>query len=89
MTDPERAQATAATGDSSLAVILWRLGNIEQQLGQLVTAEHARAIERRVQELEDARDADARWRRSLGLGVLVALVAPTLAYLAQIGAVPT
>lgn len=80
MTPAEREQETRLRGDphgDPLAVVLYRLGQIEQRMDRLLTAElytaRHEALQARVQELEREQDESARSLRQIAVGLVLAV----------------
>lgn len=74
--DPEAGRA-AAEGDP-LAVILYRLGQIERRMDRMMTSElyvaRHEALQARVAELEREQDENARSIRQVVVGVVLAVL---------------
>lgn len=80
MTPAEREQEARLRGDphgDPLAVVLYRLGQIEQRMDRLLTAElytaRHEALQARVQELEREQDESARSLRQIAVGLVLAV----------------
>lgn len=80
MTPEDREQETRLRGDphgDPLAVVLYRLGQIEQRMDRLLTAElytaRHEALQARVQELEREQDESARSLRQIAVGLVLAV----------------
>lgn len=78
--DPEsvRDAARARAEGDPLAVILYRLGQIEKHMDQMLTAElyvaRHEALQARVSELEREQDENARSIRQVVVGVVLAVL---------------
>lgn len=69
---------------SAMALVLYRLSQIEAHMGKMThPLEHAH-LTRRVELLERQADDNRKLSRSAMVGVLLALVVPTLTYVGQL-----
>lgn len=80
MTPEDRAEQARLRGDphgDPLAVVLYRLGQIEQRMDKLLTAElytaRHEALQARVAELERQQDESARSIRQVVVGLVLAV----------------
>lgn len=80
MTPEDRAEQARLRGDphgDPLAVVLYRLGQIEQRMDRLLTAElytaRHEALQARVLELERQQDEDQRTIRQVVVGLVLAV----------------
>ena len=80
MTPEDRAEQARLRGDphgDPLAVVLYRLGQIEQRMDKLLTAElytaRHEALQARVAELERQQDESARTIRQVVVGLILAV----------------
>lgn len=80
MTPEDRADAARLRGDprgDPLAVVLYRLGQIEARMDKLLTAElytaRHEALQARVAELERQQDESARTIRQVVVGLILAV----------------
>lgn len=80
MTPEDRAEQARLRGDphgDPLAVVLYRLGQIEQRMDRLLTAElytaRHEALQARVAELERQQDEDQRTIRQIVVGLVLAV----------------
>lgn len=61
---------------TSLALVLWRLDQLDRARADLPTPDRIQSLERRLSGVESDIEDEQRFRRQVLAGVIVALVAP-------------